>query len=59
MSERWGALRLGEHATSVTLDHQRGGWFAECSCGWKAKRPCWYKKRAAGGFAQKHLEESR
>jgi hypothetical protein len=55
------APRKGEgvspHAWTVTLDHQRGGWFARCSCGWKAPRPTWYQKRSQG-FAKKHVEEA-
>jgi hypothetical protein len=46
-----------EHAWTVTLDHARGGWFAECSCGWKAKRPTWYKARSVG-WATRHAEEA-
>jgi hypothetical protein len=47
---------MSEHAWRVELDHQRGGWLAECSCGWVAKRPSWYKRRAED-FAREHVEE--
>lgn len=46
------------HATSVKLDDARGGWLASCSCGWQAKRPSFYKARAAG-FASKHVGEAK
>jgi hypothetical protein len=47
---------MSEHAWTVTLDPQRGGWLARCGCGWEAKRPCWYQARAKG-FARQHVEE--
>jgi hypothetical protein len=45
------------HATSVKLDHVRGGWMATCSCGWTARRPCWYEARAKR-FAKRHVEKT-
>jgi hypothetical protein len=48
---------MTEHAWTVRLDDQRGGWFATCACGWKAKRPCWYQARAKR-FAKQHVEEA-
>jgi hypothetical protein len=44
-----------EHAWSVTLDHARGGWFAECSCGWMAERPTYYRARSVR-WAKRHVE---
>jgi hypothetical protein len=46
------------HDVTVKLDHARGGWLARCSCGWEAKRPCWYQARAKR-FATAHLEALR
>jgi hypothetical protein len=46
------------HAVKVNLDHAPGGWLARCSCGWEAKRPCWYQARAKR-FAKVHLEALR
>ena len=42
----WGGLPLDEHVYSTRLDHARGGWFSECSCGWRAKRATYYKARS-------------
>jgi len=42
---------------TVTLDPQRGGWFASCSSTWTARRATYYKKRAEG-FARQHAEEA-
>jgi hypothetical protein len=48
---------VSEHACSVTLSAARGGWLATCSCGWVAKRPCWYKRRAEG-FTRERVEQA-
>lgn len=49
---------MNPHTWKVELDSQRGGWFARCSCGWKAKRPTYYRARSVR-WARRHAEEAK
>ena len=45
------------HNWKVWLDHQLGGWSAECCCGWTTPRASEYKARAVKR-AERHVEEA-
>jgi len=48
--------RIPGHQITTAPDPQAGGWMATCICGWRSKRPNWYRARAAAQGIQ-HLEE--